>query len=64
MKIGTTEITRDMMPSQISWQQANPEYHLFETCQDILNAKLAQGIMPVQPTQQGQMEQQSNSWNQ
>lgn len=62
MQIGHETITRDMMPAMQEWQM-NPD-HLRQSIQDVLNAKLAQGIMPVQPAQQGQMEQQSNSWNQ
>lgn len=55
MKIGDTEITRDMLPTQISWNQTCPEEHLFQTVQDILNAKLGTGVQLPQTTDTGMM---------
>lgn len=66
MKIGNEEITRDMMPAQIAWQNANPD-HLRQTFQDVLNAKLGSGMQLPQAQDQGMMQTAqtgSNQWQQ
>ena len=54
MKIGDTEITRDMLPAMQAWQ-ANPD-HLRQSIQDVLNAKLGGGIMMPQQQDMGMMQ--------
>ena len=54
MRIGDTEITRDMLPSMQAWQ-ANPD-HLRQSIQDVLNAKLSGGIMMPQQADMGMMQ--------
>lgn len=66
MKIGNEEITRDMMPSMQIYKM-NPD-HLRQSIQDILNANISNPVMqqqmpmPVQPVQQGQMEERGTQW--
>lgn len=54
MKIGDTEITRDMLPTMQAWQ-ANPD-HLRQSIQDVLNAKLNGGMMMPQQQDMGMMK--------
>lgn len=54
MKIGDTEITRDMLPAMQAWQ-ANPD-HLRQSIQDVLNAKLNGGMMMPQQQDMGMMK--------
>lgn len=64
MKIGDEEITRESMPSMQAWQ-LNPD-HLRQSIQDVLNAKIGQGIMMPQTQDNGQMQTAqggSNQWN-
>lgn len=63
MKIGDEEITRNMMPAQIQWQQANPD-HIRQTIQDVLRQNLGQALQMPQGEipQQGSMEQGSQQW--
>lgn len=65
MRIGDEEITRNMMPAMQAWQM-NPD-HLRQSIQDVLNAKLNQGLMMPQTQDNGQMQTAqggSNQWNQ
>lgn len=65
MLIGDEEITRDQMPSMQAWM-LNPD-HLRQSIQDVLNAKIGQGIMMPQTQDNGQMKTAqggSNQWNQ
>lgn len=65
MRIGDEEITRDQMPAMQAWQM-NPD-HLRQSIQDVLNAKLNQGLVMPQTQDNGQMQTAqggSNQWNQ
>lgn len=62
MKIGDTEITRDMLPSMQAWQ-ANPD-HLRQSIQDVLNAKLSGGMMMPQQADMGMMNSKEESKSQ
>lgn len=64
-RIGDEEITRDMMPAQIAWQQANPEYHLAQSVQDIFAKLYGGGMMMPQQQDMGlpQTAETSNQWN-
>lgn len=65
MRIGDEEITRDQMPAMQAWQM-NPD-HLRQSIQDILNAKLNQGLAMPQTQENGMMQTAqggSNQWNQ
>ena len=62
MKIGDTEITRDMLPSMQAWQ-ANPD-HLRQSIQDVLNAKLGSGMMMPQQQDMGMMNSKEESKSQ
>ena len=65
MRIGDEEITRDMLPAMQAWQM-NPD-HLRQSIQDVLNAKLGQGLVMPQTQDAGQMQTAqggSNQWNQ
>lgn len=54
MRLGDTEITRDMLPAMQAWQ-ANPD-HLRQSIQDVLNAKLNGGMMMPQQQDMGMMK--------
>lgn len=63
MRIGDEEITRDQMPAMQAWQM-NPD-HLRQSIQDILNAKLNQGLAMPQTQDSGQMQtaqERSSQW--
>jgi hypothetical protein len=65
MRIGDEEITRDQMPAMQAWQM-NPD-HLRQSIQDVLNAKLNQGLAMPQTQENGMMQTAqggSNQWNQ
>ena len=65
MRIGDEEITRDQMPAMQAWQM-NPD-HLRQSIQDVLNAKLNQGLVMPQTQENGMMQTAqggSNQWNQ
>lgn len=65
MRIGDEEITRDMLPAMQAWQM-NPD-HLRQSIQDVLNAKLNQGLVMPQTQENGMMQTAqggSNQWNQ
>ena len=54
MRLGDTEITRDMLPAMQAWQ-ANPD-HPRQSIQDVLNAKLNGGMMMPQQQDMGMMK--------
>ena len=56
MRIGDEEITRDQMPAMQAWQM-NPD-HLRQSIQDVLNARLNQGLAMPQTQDAGQMQTQ------
>lgn len=65
MKIGDEELTRDQMPAMQAWM-LNPD-HLRQSIQDVLNAKISQGVMMPQTQDNGQLQTAqgvSNQWNQ
>lgn len=62
MKIGDEEIKREDMPAMTAWQM-NPD-HLRQGFQDVLNAKLNQGMMMPQTTDNGMMQTAQGSNNQ
>lgn len=64
MKIGDTEITRDMLPSVQAWQM-NPD-HIAQGMQDILMNKLGGRLMMPQMQDAGMMgtmQENQNQWN-
>lgn len=64
MKIGDEEITRDQLPSMQAWM-LNPD-HLRQSIQDVLNAKMGQGVMMPQTQDNGQLQTAQgaqNQWN-
>ena len=64
MKIGDEEITRESMPSMQSWM-LNPD-HLRQSIQDVLNAKIGQGVVMPQSQDNGQLQTAQgaqNQWN-
>lgn len=65
MKIGDEEITREQLPAMQAWM-LNPD-HLRQSIQDVLNAKLGQGVMMPQTQDNGQLQTAQgtqNQWNQ
>lgn len=65
MKIGDEEITREQLPAMQAWM-LNPD-HLRQSVQDVLNAKLGQGVMMPQTQDNGQLQTAQgtqNQWNQ
>ena len=65
MKIGDEELTRDQMPAMQAWM-LNPD-HLRQSIQDVLNAKIGQGVMMPQTQDNGQLQTAQgtqNQWNQ
>ena len=65
MKIGDEELTRDQLPAMQAWM-LNPD-HLRQSIQDVLNAKIGQGVMMPQTQDNGQLQTAQgtqNQWNQ
>lgn len=65
MRIGDEEITREQLPAMQAWM-LNPD-HLRQSIQDVLNAKLGQGVMMPQTQDNGQLQTAQgtqNQWNQ
>lgn len=65
MRIGDEELTRDQMPAMQAWM-LNPD-HLRQSIQDVLNAKIGQGVMMPQTQDNGQLQTAQgtqNQWNQ
>ena len=65
MKIGDEEITREQLPAMQAWM-LNPD-HLRQSIQDVLNAKIGQGVMMPQTQDNGQLQTAQgtqNQWNQ
>lgn len=65
MLVGDEEITRESMPSMQAWM-LNPD-HLRQSIQDVLNAKIGQGITMPQSQDNGQIQAAQgaqNQWNQ
>lgn len=65
MKIGDEEITREQLPAMQAWM-LNPD-HLRQSIQDVLNAKMGQGVMMPQTQDNGQLQTAQgtqNQWNQ
>ena len=65
MRFGDEEITRESMPAMQAWM-LNPD-HLRQSIQDVLNAKMGQGVMMPQTQDNGQLQTAqgaSNQWNQ
>lgn len=65
MFIGDENITRDQMPTMQAWM-LNPD-HLRQSIQDVLNAKMGQGVMMPQTQDNGQLQTAQgtqNLWNQ
>ena len=65
MLIGDENITRDQMPAMQAWM-LNPD-HLRQSIQDVLNAKIGQGVMMPQTQDNGQLQTAqgaNNQWNQ
>ena len=64
MKIGDEEITREQLPAMQAWM-LNPD-HLRQSIQDVLNAKMGQGVMMPQTQDNGQLQTAQgaqNQWN-
>ena len=64
MLIGDENITREQMPAMQAWM-LNPD-HLRQSIQDVLNAKLGQGVMMPQTQDNGQLQTAQgaqNQWN-
>ena len=64
MKIGDEEITREQLPAMQAWM-LNPD-HLRQSIQDVLNAKIGQGVMMPQTQDNGQLQTAQgaqNQWN-
>ena len=65
MKIGDEDITREQLPAMQAWM-LNPD-HLRQSIQDVLNAKMGQGVMMPQTQDNGQLQTAQgtqNQWNQ
>ena len=65
MKIGDEEITREQLPAMQAWM-LNPD-HLRQSIQDVLNAKMGQGLTMPQTQDNGQLQTAQgaqNQWNQ
>ena len=65
MLIGDENITREQMPAMQAWM-LNPD-HLRQSIQDVLNAKIGQGVMMPQTQDNGQLQTAQgaqNQWNQ
>lgn len=65
MLIGDENITREQMPAMQAWM-LNPD-HLRQSIQDVLNAKMGQGVMMPQTQDNGQLhtaQGTQNLWNQ
>ena len=65
MLIGDENITRDQLPAMQAWM-LNPD-HLRQSIQDVLNARIGQGIMMPQTQDNGQLQTAQgtqNLWNQ
>lgn len=65
MRIGDEELTREQLPAMQAWM-LNPD-HLRQSIQDVLNAKIGQGIMMPQTQDNGQLQTAQgtqNQWNQ
>lgn len=65
MRIGDEEITREQLPAMQAWM-LNPD-HLRQSIQDVLNAKIGQGVMMPQTQDNGQLQTAQgtqNQWNQ
>lgn len=65
MLIGDENITREQMPAMQAWM-LNPD-HLRQSIQDVLNAKMSQGVMMPQTQDNGQLQTAQgtqNLWNQ
>lgn len=64
MLIGDENITREQMPSMQAWM-LNPD-HLRQSIQDVLNARIGQGITMPQTQDSGQLQTAQgaqNQWN-
>ena len=64
MKIGDEEITREQLPAMQAWM-LNPD-HLRQSIQDVLNAKIGQGLTMPQTQDNGQLQTAKgtqNQWN-
>ena len=64
MKIGDEEITREQLPAMQAWM-LNPD-HLRQSIQDVLNAKMGQGLTMPQTQDNGQLQTAQgaqNQWN-
>lgn len=64
MKIGDEEITREQLPTMQAWM-LNPD-HLRQSIQDVLNAKIGQGVAMPQTQDNGQLQTAQgaqNQWN-
>lgn len=64
MKIGDEEITREQLPTMQAWM-LNPD-HLRQSIQDVLNAKMGQGVAMPQTQDNGQLQTAQgaqNQWN-
>lgn len=65
MLIGDENITREQLPAMQAWM-LNPD-HLRQSIQDVLNAKIGQGVMMPQTQDNGQLQTAQgtqNQWNQ
>ena len=65
MLIGDENITRDQMPAMQAWM-LNPD-HLRQSIQDVLNAKMGQGLTMPQTQDNGQLQTAQGAqsqWNQ
>ena len=65
MLIGDENITREQMPAMQAWM-LNPD-HLRQSIQDVLNAKMGQGVMMPQTQDNGQLQTAQGTqsqWNQ
>lgn len=58
MLIGDENITREQMPAMQAWM-LNPD-HLRQSIQDVLNAKMGQGVMMPQTQDNGQLQTAQN----
>ena len=58
MLIGDENITREQMPAMQAWM-LNPD-HLRQSIQDVLNAKIGQGVMMPQTQDNGQLQTAQN----
>ena len=65
MLIGDENITREQLPAMQAWM-LNPD-HLRQSIQDVLNAKMGQGLTMPQTQDNGQLQTAQgtqNQWNQ